>query len=57
MLAFREPRELLFIHFAMQPATLGKLALPFAPHTLAFRVIVLFGVRELRLVVRLRLAC
>jgi len=52
-----EPCELLFIDLAAQPVTLGKLALPLAPHTLAFRVIVLLRIGELRLVVRLRLAC
>ena len=56
MLAFGETRELLFIDLAAQPVTLGKLALPLAPHTLAFRVIVLLRVGELRLVIRLRLA-
>ena len=56
MLALGEPRELLFVDLAAQPVTLGKLALPLAPNALAFRVIVLFGVGELRLVIRLRLA-
>jgi hypothetical protein len=56
MLAFREPRELLFVHFAFEAPALGKLALPLAPHTLAFRVIVLLRVRELGPVIGLRLA-
>ena len=56
MLAFGEPRELLFIDLAAQSVTRGKLALPLAPHALAFGVVILLRVGELRLVIRLRLA-
>jgi len=56
LLALAQPRELLFIDLAFEAVTLGKLPLPLPAHPLAFRVIVLFGVGELRLVIRLRLA-
>ena len=36
MLAFREPRELLLLHFAGQAPSLRKLALPLTAHTFAF---------------------
>ena len=55
MLAFREPRELLLLHFARQAPSLRKLALPLAAHTLALGVVVLLGVGELLFVVRLSL--
>ena len=55
MLALTEPRELLLVHLAMQPPPLRKLPLPLAPHTRGLRVVVLFGVGELFLVVRLGL--
>jgi hypothetical protein len=56
MLALRESGELLLVDLAAQSVTRGKLALLPTPHALAFRVIVLLSVRELRLVIRLRLA-
>jgi hypothetical protein len=56
MLAFRQSRELLLVDLAAQSVTLSKLALPLAPHALAFGVVILLRVGELRLVIRLRLA-
>ncbi len=56
MLALGQPRELLLLYLTVQAPASGKLALPFAAHKLAFRVVVLPRIGELFFVVRLRLA-
>ena len=55
VLALGEARELVFAHLPMKPVTLRQLALPLAAHTFALGVVVLLGIGELFLVVRLRL--
>src|SRR5258708_708182 len=55
MLTFRQPRELLLLHFAGHAPPLCKLTLPLAAHTLAFGVVALLGVGKLLFVIRLSL--
>src|SRR5581483_10721365 len=55
MLAVRESRKVLLVHFAAQAPLVRKASVPLALHAVAFRVVVIARVRELLFVVRLRL--